>query len=127
MKFKKFAKKLRKKLRNNAPRLTKQDRGLVTEYILKEANEDGFYYPLICAEEMAELIQVISKIKRYGHTEEYNIMLIEEMADVYATLDTMKEYFLISDNAIEYARDIKNERFLKSHNIKPNYIKEGKK
>lgn len=56
----------------------------------------------VACEEMAELIQQISKIKRAEfHKETHsNEHLIEEIADTYIMLENLKQIFGISDNEI---------------------------
>ena len=61
---------------------------------------------MICVEEMAELMQAISKIKRADTADEEAIngciyKIIEEMADVYIMLEQMQYLFGINHRTIE--------------------------
>ena len=61
---------------------------------------------MICVEEMAELMQAISKIKRADTADEEVIngciyKIIEEMADVYIMLEQMQYLFGINHRTIE--------------------------
>ena len=51
----------------------------------------------IAMEECSELIQAISKCKRYGCINKYRENLIEEMADVLIMIDELKMIYQISD------------------------------
>lgn len=61
----------------------------------------------VCMEECAELIQVISKMKR-GQRKEEN--LIEEMADVLVCIDMLKEIYSISEEELWREYNFKIDR-----------------
>ena len=54
----------------------------------------------IAMEECSELIQAISKCKRYGCIDKYRENLIEEIADVLFAIDELKLIYNISDESI---------------------------
>lgn len=61
---------------------------------------------MICVEEMAELMQAISKIKRVDTADDEAMkcctyQIIEEMADVYIMLEQMQYFFGINHRTIE--------------------------
>ena len=64
----------------------------------------------IAAEEAAELIQAISKVRRYGYIGEYADNLIEEIADVSIILQELKMMFDITDADFEKKIDFKIQR-----------------
>ena len=64
----------------------------------------------IAAEEAAELIQAISKVRRYGYIGEYVENLIEEIADVSIILQELKMMFDITDADFEKKIDFKIQR-----------------
>lgn len=51
----------------------------------------------VCMEEPAELIQIISKIKRYGIDEKTRGHLAEEMADVLICIELLKNMYGVSE------------------------------
>lgn len=67
--------------------ISKTEREIVQHY-------GGDYLTTVAAEECAELIQAITKCKRYGCTGERRANLIEEVADVTVIID---ELMLIYD------------------------------
>lgn len=67
----------------------------------------------ICMEECAELIQAISKCKRYGCNNEYRDNLIEEIADVSIIIDELKLIYHIDYQDISSIRQKKIARMLK--------------
>ena len=56
---------------------------------------------VIAMEECAELIQAISKVKRYGFAGEYRDNLIEEIADVSIVIREIMMMFEIPDDDLE--------------------------
>ena len=72
----------------------------------------------IAMEECSELIQAISKCKRYGCINKYRENLIEEMADVLIMIDELKMIYQISDIDISDIRQYKMDR--QSYRIKNN-------
>ena len=64
----------------------------------------------IAAEEAAELIQAISKVRRYGYIGEHKDNLIEEIADVSIILQELKMMFDITDADVEKKIDFKIQR-----------------
>lgn len=72
----------------------------------------------IAIEECSELIQAISKCKRYGCINKYRENLIEEMTDVLIMIDELKMIYQISDVDISDTRQYKMNR--QSYRIKNN-------
>ena len=72
----------------------------------------------IAMEECSELIQAISKCKRYGCINKYRENLIEEMTDVLIMTDELKMIYQISDVDISDIRQYKMNR--QSYRIKNN-------
>ena len=72
----------------------------------------------IAMEECSELIQAISKCKRYGCINKYRENLIEEMTDVLIMIDELKMIYQISDVDISDRRQYKMNR--QSYRIKNN-------
>lgn len=72
----------------------------------------------IAMEECSELIQAISKCKRYGCINKYRENLIEEMTDVLIMIDELKMIYQISDADISDVRQYKMNR--QSYRIKNN-------
>jgi len=69
---------------------------------------------VITAEECGELIQVLSKILRRGEVDdEYREKLVEEVGDVYAMIDIMHEYDLVSWEELEDRAEHKKEKLKK--------------
>lgn len=64
----------------------------------------------IAMEECSELIQAISKCKRYGCIDNYRDNLIEEIADVLFAIDEIKIIYDISDKAISEIKQYKINR-----------------
>lgn len=64
----------------------------------------------IAMEECSELIQAISKCKRYGCMDNYRDNLIEEIADVLFVIDELKIIYDISDKAISEIKQYKINR-----------------
>ena len=69
-------------------------------------------------EDCSELIQAISKCKRYGCINKYRENLIEEMTDVLIMIDELKMIYQISDVDISDIRQYKMNR--QSYRIKNN-------
>ena len=65
---------------------------------------------VIAMEECAELIQAISKVKRYGFVGEYKDNLIEEIADVSIVIREIMMIFGISVGDINEVIDSKIQR-----------------
>ena len=70
----------------------------------------------IAAEEAAELIQAMSKVRRYGYIGEHKDNLIEEIADVSIILQELKMMFDITDAEIDKMIDFKINRINKRLN-----------
>lgn len=68
------------------------------------------YEMFISAEEAAELIQALSKIRRYGYIGEYAENLIEEIADVLVIIRELMMMFDITDADVEKKIDFKIQR-----------------
>ena len=68
---------------------------------------------VIAMEECAELIQAISKVKRYGFVGEYRDNLIEEIADVDIVITELLMMFDILPLEIESIMDSKIQRIKK--------------
>ena len=68
---------------------------------------------VIAMEECAELIQAISKVKRYGFVGEYRDNLIEEIADVSIVIREIMMIFGISVGDINEVIDSKIQRIKK--------------
>ena len=64
----------------------------------------------IAMEECSELIQAISKCKRYGCIDKYRENLIEEIADVLFAIDELKLIYNISDEVISEIKQYKIDR-----------------
>lgn len=65
---------------------------------------------VIAMEEPAELIQAVSKILRYGLTDESRASLAEEMADVRIILGELSIMYGIGDEEIEHIMERKLQR-----------------
>ena len=65
---------------------------------------------VIAMEELAELIQAISKVKRYGFVGEYRDNLIEEIADVDIVITELLMMFDILPCEVESIMDSKIQR-----------------
>ena len=61
-------------------------------------------------EECSELIQAISKCKRYGCVDKYRDNLIEEIVDVLIIINELQLIYDISDNDIENIKNTKMDR-----------------
>ena len=68
---------------------------------------------VVAMEECAELIQAISKVKRYGFVGEYKDNLIEEIADVSIVIREIMMIFGLSDGDINEVIDSKIQRIKK--------------
>lgn len=55
----------------------------------------------VCIEEPAELIQAISKLRRYGRNITTRSNLVEEIADVYIILEELKIMYDIGNHEID--------------------------
>ena len=64
----------------------------------------------IAMEECSELIQAISKCKRYGFVDNHRDNLIEEIADVLIVINELQLIYDISDNDIENIKNTKMDR-----------------
>ena len=65
---------------------------------------------VIAMEECAELIQAISKVKRYGFVGEYRDNLIEEIADVDIVITELLMAFNVSEDEFFSVLDRKIQR-----------------
>lgn len=72
---------------------------------------------VVAMEELAELIQAISKAKRYGFVGEYKDNLIEEIADVDIVIREIMMIFGISVGDINEVIDSKIQRIKKRLDI----------
>ena len=72
---------------------------------------------VIAMEELAELIQAISKVKRYGFVGEYKDNLIEEIADVSIVIREIMMIFGLSVGDINEVIDSKIQRIKKRFDI----------
>ena len=68
---------------------------------------------VIAMEECAELIQAISKVRRYGFIGQYKDNLIEEIADVSIVIREIMMIFGLSDGDINEVIDSKIQRIKK--------------
>ena len=68
---------------------------------------------VIAMEDCAELIQAITKVKRYGFVGEYRDNLIEEIADVSIVIREIMMIFRISDGDVNEVIDSKIQRIKK--------------
>ena len=68
---------------------------------------------VVAMEELAELIQAISKVKRYGFVGEYKDNLIEEIADVDIVITELMMMFDISEDEFYNVLDRKIQRLRK--------------
>ena len=64
----------------------------------------------IAMEECSELIQAISKCKRYGCIDKYRENLIEEIADVLIIINELQLIYDISNDDIENIKKYKMDR-----------------
>ena len=64
----------------------------------------------IAMEECSELIQAISKCKRYGCVDKYHDNLIEEITDVLIIINELQLIYDISNNDIENIKKYKMDR-----------------
>ena len=64
----------------------------------------------IAMEECSELIQAISKCKRYGCIDKYRENLIEEIADVLIIINELQLIYDISNDDIENIKNTKMDR-----------------
>ena len=69
---------------------------------------------VITAEECGELIQVVSKILRFGASRKNTDMLVEELGDVQCMIDLIVERGYVSKEAIE-KRVIEKRQKLKKY------------
>lgn len=77
--------------------------------LLKVIAKNGIKQLDIVQEELAELIQAISKFKRYNDKES-ELKVIEETADVYIMLKQLKMLFNIPQQVIEDEIDVKLDK-----------------
>ena len=67
----------------------------------------------VAMEELAELIQAVSKVKRYGFRDEYKDNLIEELADVDIVIAELMMLFDVSTEDFYGVMDRKVQRIKK--------------
>lgn len=89
---------------------------MTQEELNKAEHFTADYYGLdkqmnILQEECTELIQAVSKVRRYGLSREEN--LIEEMADVEVMMDQIKILLNIPEDKIRDFKIMKTEREIK--------------
>lgn len=95
----------KKKLKEKSESEEIQDKELIYKKSLERFDDT---YSFIFMEELAELIQAISKKER--NIEDANYMLIEEIADVEIILELLKKRWNIEAEIIQKAKEIKLER-----------------
>ncbi len=84
-----------------------------TELLKKALDMNGVEYELnVCMEECAELIQAISKCRRYGCEEKNREHLIEEIADTSIIIETLKTIYNIESEEIEETINRKLNRLI---------------
>lgn len=75
----------------------------------KQQNETA----VIAMEEMAELIQVLSKAMRFGYTPgDTGKRLVQEMGDVLLLLELLQNTFGIEDDELQIAMDNKKSKLM---------------
>lgn len=84
-----------------------KDKEIIYEKSLEKLKSTNSF---IFMEELAELIQAISKKER--KIEDADYMLIEEIADVEIIIELLKKRWNIEEEMIEKAKEIKLERFI---------------
>ena len=84
-----------------------KDKEIIYEKSLEKLKSTNSF---IFMEELAELIQAISKKER--KIEDADYMLIEEIADVEIILELLRKRWNIEEEMIEKAKEIKLERFI---------------
>lgn len=84
-----------------------KDKEIIYEKSLEKLKSTNSF---IFMEELAELIQAISKKER--KIEDADYMLIEEIADVEIILELLKKRWNIEEEMIEKVKEIKLERFI---------------
>lgn len=84
-----------------------KDKEIIYEKSLEKLKSTNSF---IFMEELAELIQAISKKER--KIEDADYMLIEEIADVEIILELLKKRWNIEEEMIEKAKEIKLERLI---------------
>ena len=100
------------KLASASPHLTQEEyvdiRRQYLEYHGARNSDEILAIPI---EEMAELTQHLTKIIRGKESADGgNCGLVEEMADVQICMDSLKKYFCITDEQMQYAIDVKMEK-----------------
>ena len=82
-----------------------------TAVLEENIRENGVALETVVAmEELAELIQAISKVKRYGFVGEYRDNLIEEIADVDIVITELLMAFNVSEDEFFSVLDRKIQR-----------------
>lgn len=101
------------KLASAAPHLTQEEYvDIHRQYLEYHGARNSDEILAIPIEEMAEFTQHLTKIIRGKETADGgNCGLVEEMADVQICIDSLKKYFCITDEQMQYAIDVKMERF----------------
>lgn len=84
-----------------------KDKEIIYEKSLEKLKSTNSF---VFMEELAELIQAISKKER--KIEDADYMLIEEIADVEIIIELLKKRWNIEEEMIEKAKEIKLERFI---------------
>lgn len=84
-----------------------KDKEIIYEKSLEKLKSTNSF---IFMEELAELIQAISKKERKIKDADY--MLIEEIADVEIIIELLKKRWNIEEEMIDKAKEIKLERFI---------------
>ena len=112
MEIKVLEDKLNTKLKNKEEHYDTKDYMMHNELFHKKHTEHNDYEDMIiCAEEMAELTQNISKVIR-GKMNPNDTAFLEEIADVQFCLKQLIQCYSLDKEKIKYIKDIKHERFL---------------
>ena len=111
-------KKLNEKLKGKKDHYSKEDYVVHNELFHKKHTAHNSYEDMIiCAEEMSELTQNISKVIR-GKRNPNDTEFLEEIADVQFCLKQLIQCYSLDKEKIKYIKDIKHERFLQNVNDK---------
>lgn len=111
-------KKLNEKLKGKKDHYSKEDYAAHNElFHKKHTTHNNYEDMIICAEEMSELTQNISKVIR-GKMNPNDTEFLEEIADVQFCLKQLIQCYSLDKEKIKYIKDIKHERFLQNVNDK---------
>lgn len=87
--------------------MTEKQKMVITDSIEYYGSD---YQSTVAMEEASELIQAVSKIKRYGLSEERKNHLTEEMADVLICIALLQKMYKVSDDELDKMLEEKIER-----------------